>query len=61
MRKFIAYAFISGLLAASLAIPASAEGDCGVGHTTKTVDISTPATSTSIADSSTQQSTQPGK
>ncbi|HEX9568079.1 MAG TPA: hypothetical protein VF987_00235 [Rhodospirillales bacterium] len=59
MRKFTAYAFVAALLAAGFAIPASAEGDCGAKHSTKTVDISTP--DNSVADSSTQQSTQPGK
>ncbi len=59
MRKFTAYAFVAAMLAAGLAVPASAEGDCGAKHSTKTVDISTP--DNSVADSSTQQSTQPGK
>lgn len=59
MRKFTAYAFVAALLAAGFAIPASAGGDCGVTHSTKTVDISTP--DNSVADSSTSQSTQSGK
>ena len=59
MHKFTAYAFVAALLATGLAIPASADGDCGATHSTKTVDISTP--DNSVADSSTQQSTQPGK
>jgi len=59
MRKFTAYAFVAALLAAGFAIPASAEGDCGATHSTKTVATSTP--DNSVADSSTSQSTLPGK
>ena len=59
MRKVTAYAFVAALLAAGFALPASAEGECGVNHSTKMVDVSTP--DNSVADSSTQQTTQPGK
>jgi len=61
MFKFTAYAFVAALLAAGLAVPTVAFAECGAQHSTKSVDASTPDSATSIADSSTQQSTQPGK
>lgn len=61
MFKFTAYAFAAAMLAAGLALPTVAFAECGAEHSTKSVDASTPDSSPSIADSSTQQSTKPGK
>ena len=58
MRKFTTYAFVAALLASGFAIPVSAVAECGPGHSTKSVDMSTPDNN-SVADSSASQSAKP--